>query len=171
MKSRLRPPAFTMIELLIAIIIIAVLSVAIAVNLSRGALKANFDDQLVGIVHVLEQARTYSLTNFLIEDTEPADYYLITIAETGVTLEAYGSSGLTSTLENVELADGFTISATSTTTLPQSIYYVPPDGDIYIESETSGITEFEFSVEDDSGTYSETVSLNIYGGYPEVETL
>ncbi len=168
MKSRLRAPAFTMIELLIAIIIIAVLSVAIAVNLSRGALKANFDDQLIQIVHVLEQARSYSLTNFLIEDTEPVDHYLITIAETGVTLEAYGSSGLSSTLENVELADGFTITAT---TLPQSIYYVPPDGDIYIESESSGITEFEFSVDDSSGTYSETVSLTIYGGYPEVEEL
>lgn len=167
MKSRLRPPAFTMIELLIAIIIIAVLSVAIAVNLSRGALKANFDDQLIQIVHVMEQARSYSLNNYLIDDTDPTQYYRLTFRSSMVTLKAYGAT-LDVILERVELDDGFTISAG---TLPQEIYYIPPYGDMYIESESSGLTEFEFTVDDDTGVYSETISVNVYGGYPEVEDL
>lgn len=166
MKSRLRAPAFTMIELLIAIIIIAVLSVAIAVNLSRGALKAKFDDQVLQVTHIIEQARSYSLNNYLINDTDPVEYYLLTVAPTGLTLEAYGASS-PATLEEVTLEDGFVISITTDDT----IYYVPPYGQIYIESETSGTTELPFVISDENGTYNTIVTVNIYGGYPEVESL
>lgn len=167
MKSKLRAPAFTMIELLIGIIIIAVLSVAIAVNLSRGALKANFDDQVLQVVSIVEQARNYSLNNYLINDTDPAEYYLLTIAPTGLTLEAHGASASSVTLEEVTLEDGFVISVTTDDT----IYYVPPYGQIYIESETSGTTELPFIISDENGTYNTVVTVNIYGGYPEVESL
>ena len=169
MKSRLQAdskPAFTMIELLIAIIIIAVLSVAIAVNLGRGVLKARFDDQLIEIVHIIEQARSYSLNNYLIGDTDPAEYYSLAIDSSGLTLTAHGASSSIS-LEEVELEDGFTI----TVIVDNTIYYVPPYGSIYIGSETSGTTELLFMVGDDSGTYSALITLNIYGGYPEVENL
>lgn len=163
-----------MIELLISIVIIAVLSVAIAVNLSRGALKANFDNQLVEIVHVLEQARSYSLTNFLIEDpsdgsTEPADYYLITVTSAGVRLDAYGPT-LDFGLENVVLDDGFSIDAI---TGSEYAFYFPPEGEICFVNPScpSGTTEISFTVVDSSGTYSSQITLNIYGGYPEVESL
>lgn len=169
MKSKLEAPAFTMIELLIGIIIIAVLSVAIAVNLSRGALKANFDDQVVEIVHVLEQARSYSLTNFLISDTEPADYYLITVTSAGVRLDAYGPT-LDSGLENVTLDDGFSI---EDITGSEYAFYFPPEGEICFDTPdcASGVNEISFTVVDSSGTYSSQITLNIYGGYPEVESL
>lgn len=153
-----------MIELLIAITIIAVLSIAIALNFGRGALNARFDDQVQKIVHIIEQARSYSLNNYLVEDSEPTEYYVLTVDTNRMILEAHGAT-LTSTLEEVELADEFTISDA------QTIYYVPPYGEIYIESEDSGITEFTFSVEDSSAAHSETISINVYGGYPEVEDL
>ncbi len=158
-----------MIELLIAIIIIAVLSIALAVSLSRGVLKAKFDDQVLQVVHVLEQARTYSLTNFLILDTEPADYYLISVTSAGVMLDAYGPT-LDYGLENVALADGFEI---EDITGSEYAFYFPPDGEICFDTPdcASGITEISFTLVDSSGTYSSQITLNIYGGYPEVEEL
>ena len=159
--------AFTLIELLITIAIVAILSVGLAVNFRGSIQKAHFDDEVLGLVHILEQARSYSLTNFLISDTEPADYYLITVSEAGITLEAHGAT-LDATMESVTLSDDFSI---TDVTGSQYIYYFPPTGLICLESAdcTSTESEVSFTLVGADTTNSQVISLNKYGGAPEVE--
>ena len=144
--------------------IVAILSVAVVVNFGKSQLKANFDDQVIQIVHVLEQARTYSLTNFLIADTSPAEYYLLTVSSTGITLLAYNSS-TSSILETVTLDSNFSITGS------EEVYYFPPNGDICFDTPDcdSLATEISFTLVDSTATYSKEISLNMYGGFPEVE--
>lgn len=164
MKSS--PRAFTLLELVICICIVAILSVTLMVNFKGSFLKANFDDQVVQVVHILEQARSYSLTNFLVNDTEPAEYYLLTVSSTGITLVAQAS--VSSTLETVVLDSDISISSI---TGSESVYYFPPTGEICFDTLDcdSGINDISFTIVDSTGTYSQVISLNKYGGAPEVE--
>lgn len=165
MKSSHR--AFTLIELCVSILIVAILSVALVVNFGGASRKANFDDQVVQIVHLLEQARSYSLTNFLINDTEPVDYYLLTITSAGLSLDAYGPT-LDSALESVALDSNFSITVM---TGYEYVFYFPPNGDICFATPDcdSSLTEISFILVDDTGTYSQVISMNKYGGFPELE--
>lgn len=167
MKSS--PRAFTLIELIISISIIAILSIGVAINFKSSLLKAKFNDEVLQIVHVLEQARSYSLTNFLINDTEPADYYLITITEAGVRLDVYGPT-LDSGLENAALDEDFSITGI---TGSEYAFYFPPSGEICFDTPdcASGINEISFTVVDSTGEYSQEISLNKYGGGPQLESL
>lgn len=153
--------AFTLIELVIAIAIIGVLSVILATRFTQGISRAKFENQVVGVVRILEEARAYSLSNYLVNDTEPTEYYLLAITETGATLEAYGETEV-ETLSSFTLNDEFEISE------PYDIYYYPPYGEICITSCGNGITEVDFDLDDYTGGNQAVFVVSIYGGYPEV---
>ncbi len=170
MKSSPRQqPAFTLIELIICVCIIAILSVALLVNFSGNVTRARLDDQVVEIVHLLEQARSYSLTNFLIDDITPAEYYLVTVNATGITLDAQGATATdVETLESVTLSSNFSI---TNITGSEYFYYFPPSGEICFDTEAcdSGINDVSFTVVDSTAVYSQEITLNKFGGAPEVE--
>jgi prepilin-type N-terminal cleavage/methylation domain-containing protein len=171
MKSS--PRAFTLIELIISLLFIAILAMALYSNFSRGVLKARFDDEVVAITDIIEEARGYSFTSVLIEDTEPTDYYLLSIETTGISLEAYATNAsgtVSETIKEITFDTRFTIDA------PESIYYFPPEGDIcfqFIDAEDfdcdPDINEIDFTLADSTGTYDQTININVYGGYPELE--
>ena len=160
------PRAFTLVELLLAVVIVTVLAMALFTNFSRSILKARFDDQVLAVTSLIEKARSYSLTNVLILDTEAPDYYLLTVTSASVRLDAYGPT-LDEELETVTLDNGFSI---SNITGSEYAFYFPPEGDICFDTPdcASGVTEISFDIEDSAGTYSETISIDAYGGYPQV---
>ena len=159
-------PAFTLIELTISICIIAILSVGVAINFKSSILKANFDDEVLQIVDLFEQAHSYSLTNFLVNDTEPPEYYLVSVSSSRVVLKALGGSE-ESILETVILDDNFFI---RDITGSQKTYYFPPTGEICFDSEEcdSGINEISFTIVDRSQEYSQEMTLNKYSGVLEL---
>ena len=165
MKSS--PRAFTFVELLIAILIVAILSIALLTNFQRSRLKANFDDQVTEVVDILQKARSYSRTNMMVLDTEPADYYLLTISSSGITIDAYGPT-VDEGIESMSLDSGFEIDNTSGV---DHVFYFPPSGEICMDTPdcASGITEITFTVQDDDGTYTKDITINVYGGYPELD--
>lgn len=165
MKSSAR--AFTFIELLISITIIAILSIGVAINFKESIVKANLEDHVSQIVHILQQARGYSLTNFLVNDTEPADYYVVTITSSAITLKVYGATD-NETLESMSMDTGYTITGI---TSPERIYYFPPTGEICFTAAacTSADTELTLTVTDSTGNYTQDISLSKFGGSPELE--
>ncbi len=164
MKSS--PRAFTLIELTIAIVIIAILTVALATSFYNGNLSARFNDERTKVVNVLEEARGYSLGSILIDETEPTDYYLITVSSSGITLDAYGPT-LDELKSSYYLEDGFNI---DDITGSEYIFYFPPNGEICFETPdcSSTLTEISFTLNDDTGTYSQLIKVNKFGGYPEL---
>lgn len=165
MKSS--PRAFTLIELMIAILIIAVLSAALMLNFSSASQKALFDDQITNIVRVIEQARSYSLTNYLVNDTEPTEYYLLTIGADYLSIEAYADyAGTHDSLEEYELDTGFTTTATD-----DEVFYIPPYGQVCLEYPCvdGGDTEYPFVVSNSDGSLSQVITITTHGGFAELE--
>src|SRR3989338_10087583 len=107
--QRLR--AFTLIELMIAIIIIAVLTTGFALTFQRATLKATFDDQVTQITAIIEKAGSYALSNLLVNDSEPAEYYYLYIMTSKITLSAVDADGASETLETLTFEDGFSMNA------------------------------------------------------------
>ena len=84
--------AFTLIELMIAIIIIAVLTTGFALTFQRATLKATFDDQVTQITAIIEKAGSYALSNYLVNEADPAEYYYLYIRTDTITLSAVNDS-------------------------------------------------------------------------------
>jgi len=160
-------PAFTLLELVIVVCIIAILSVSLLVNFKGNVAKSRVDDQVVQIVHLLEEARSYSLTNFLVNDTEPASYYVVTITSAGMTLKAYVNATTTTTLQSVTMQTGYSITGISAT---ERIFYFPPTGEICFDAAacTSTDTELTLTVSDSTGSYTQDIYFNKFGGAPEI---
>ncbi len=171
MKSS--PRAFTLIELAIVILIIAILTVALASSFFRGNLSARFNDQLTQVVQILEEARGYSLGSTLIEDSsspgtyEPAEHYRITIGSNQITLDAVGPTIVTN-IKTVTIEPGFVMRDITPT---DRIFYFAPDGEICFDTYLcdSGITRMSFILSDSTNTYTQTIRINQFGGYPELD--
>lgn len=164
-KGGLRPLAFTLIELMLVIIIMAVLSMALLLTVQRGVLKATFDDQVVEITAMIEKARGYALSNYLVNDTEPAQYYRLYIQTSKIRLIANGETD-SETLETLSYESGFSMDSST------SVYYFPPNGDICFNTGCTGSTTSKtFTFRDTNSTYQTQFTITKYGGYPEIEEL
>lgn len=167
-KMGLRPRAFTLIELMIAVIIIAILSMALFVNFSGAVLKARFDDELTSISRMVEQARGYALSNYLVNDDEstPAEYYLLSFRRSRIVLSAVAEDGTREELESHSFDTSFSLNTTL------AVYYFPPDGSVCFSADCSdGLTESSLIFSDTDGTYSSTITISVYGGFAEIEEL
>ncbi|MFA5792410.1 MAG: type II secretion system protein [Candidatus Gracilibacteria bacterium] len=158
--------AFTLIELMIVITIMAILTMALVFSFGRATLKAKFDDQKMQIINITEEARSRSLSNMLLSGGEETNYYALVIGELTVTLTAYGETQ-TEIIDAFNFAEGF-----STETL--TAYYFPPYGEVCFELDSDsncldGATERSTVLEDSTGIYSAVVSIDAYSGYASVE--
>jgi len=161
-----RRPAFTLIELFLVIIITAVLSTALAVSMQKTTLKANFDDQVLNIRRLVEEARGYSLSNYLVNDLAPAEYYLLSVTTTDLSLSAVADDGTTEELDSLTFATGYAMSE------PMTVYYVPPYGEVCFAYPCDGVlTEDSMVFSDTNSTYEAMITIDIYGGFAEIEEL
>lgn len=168
-----KQPAFNLIELLITTVIVAVLATVAALSFSGAKNGAVFNDQKTKVVDLLQQARSYSLSNVLVDSSteKTTDYYILEIDENTITLSAIGTSSTTSTTEltSLELQEGYTFALPSGASKIE-IYYIPPYGEIcfyaYDCSDSTEEISFILSGPDDRKA---TITLNVFAGYPEVE--
>ena len=162
--QRLR--AFTLIELMLVVVIMAILSTALFLTTQRGILKAEFDDQVTEITGLIEKARGYALSNYLVNDLEPAQYYQLHIEATRIRLIAVGESGtnVSETLETLTYESDFRMGGAT------SIYYFPPNGDVCFTKTCTGTTTYKsLTFHDPDYTYQTKFTVTKYGGYPEIE--
>lgn len=163
-----RRPAFTLIELLLAIIIIAVLSMALLTSFRNATLKARFDDELTTINRIVGKARGYALSNYLVNDdtSKPAEYYLVSFTVNDIGLAAVATDGTVEKLENHTFNTAFAINT------PLDAYYFTPDGNVCFSADCSdGLIEDTVIFSDTGGTYSSTITISVYGGFVEIEDL
>lgn len=162
---RPHPKAFTLLELLIVIVILALLSLLMAFSFNGIRNSVKFDNAKNDLVNIIQKARSLSLSNILINDTTPTDFYLLTLAPSGATVKAYGinSSGVevNDTLETLTFETGITLGGT------QKVYYFPPYGDVCFSaacSETDTSKSLTFSSEKESVT----ITIEKSGGYVNI---
>lgn len=167
----MKKPAFTFIEVLVVTIIIAILSMAVALSFQGTRDKIAFDNTKNEMVSFVQKARSLSLANLLIEDTYPTEYYKLTINEDGMEIVAYGESGTVSeSIDTLELTEGHGIYPYSAD-VGMPIYYFPPFGDICLTDElsdcdTAGTTR-EFMLYNAEGTREVEFVISTTGGYLE----
>lgn len=159
--------AFTLIEVTIVVIIMAILAVSLALAYQSIQLKVRYDSNVNQIAELFQQARSLSLSSLMINDTDPTYYYILNVDEGAATLTAYS----TDTSVN-EVIDTFTYDSDMNITTPAiEVYYFPPNGAICFGVYTCTSTDTENSVtfEDSEGTYSTQFTITKAGGYVEVE--
>ncbi|MFA5854983.1 MAG: type II secretion system protein [Candidatus Gracilibacteria bacterium] len=169
------PRAFTLIELLIVMTIMAFLSVALAVSFSGANQKAAFDDQKLQLINLIQTARSRSFSNVLSEDGRPTEYYLLIIMPTFAAVEAHYSD----TESDFEVLDKFTYGsgyeASGSAAGPElmKVYYTPPNGEVCFGSScpaTSDVTpEQTITFRNKAHTLSTTITVDLYGGFADVE--
>ena len=163
-----RHAAFTFIEVIIVVIIMAILSISMAVAFQNVQLKVRFDKNVSRITELFQQARTLSLSTLMIDGTDPTYYYALNLGTSSVTLIAYAAdTSVTQTLETFTYDSDMYLND-----LAIGIYYFPPSGEICIGAAScaSGATEAEITFADRSGTYSTQFTITTAGGYVDVET-
>ncbi len=161
--------AFTFIELIIVVIIMAILSISLAVAYQNVQLKVRFDAHVSTITELFQQARTLSLSTLMINGTDPTYYYALSLGTTSVTLKAYATdTSVTQTLETFTYDSDMRLTSSAI-----AIYYFPPSGEICIGSAScsSGATEANITFGSRSGTYSTEFTITTAGGYVDVEQL
>lgn len=161
--------AFTLIEIIIVIMVVAILSTGLALSFSNGRGQAAFKDAQYQITNIIQEARALSLSNVLIEDTGvEADYYLLDITASELTLTAYGmgeSAAVEHEIQSVTLSDGVEIDS------GLQVYYIPPYGDLcftYAGICNYTTTESSFTLIRENSDQTATFTLSIYSGYPEI---
>ncbi len=152
----MRSPAFTLIELLIVTLIIALLSGGFMISYTNLREKAVFDDDQSKTISIIQKARDLSLTNLQVNDLE-TDYYRLEVKTDGITLTGYDIDGGTRSIGSVTFSTGIT----SDTEFYAD--YSPPYGTITLS--TGGQSQ-DFTIADSNGNTS-TVSIGIFGGFPE----
>lgn len=158
--------AFTLIELLIVITIMAILTVGLVFSFGRATLKAKFDDQKLEITSIAEEARGKSLSNILLKSGEEANYYSLVIGELSAILTAHGDTG-TEVIDGFDFEEGFSAEAITA-------YYFPPYGEVCFELDENSVcidgdTEKTTVLEDSTGIYSALITLDAYSGYVSIE--
>ena len=161
--------AFTLIELTIVIIIMAILSVAMAVSCQKVQLKVRYDANVDAITELFQRARSMSLSTLMIDGTDPTYYYELYLDSGSITLTAYSTnSSVYETLDSFDYDAGMDI-----TSLPIGMYYFPPSGEVCIGAAScaSGATQASITFEDDTGTHSTSFTITTAGGYVDVVQL
>ena len=161
MKSRAK--AFTLMELLIVIVILAVLSVLLGTSYIKMASAARFNNAKTDIVNMIQKARSLSLSNILINDTEPTDYYVLTLEVGEVSIEAYASDGTSETITSLPLDSSFSFDTSL------SVLYVPPYGDVCFDNIACASTDTTRDlILTDTYGHTATFTIDVNGGYVEV---
>lgn len=160
---KLRAKAFTLIELLMVIVLVAVLSVLLVTSFVSLSSNARFNNTKTQIVSMIEKARSLSLSNILINDTEPTDYYKLSLIDGMVTIDAHGPT-LSESIATLSLDIDFSF----TTTL--DVYYFPPYGDVcFNASDCSDLsTSAEVVLSNADASKTATFIFDVNGGYVNV---
>lgn len=148
---------------MIVIVILAILSVALALGYRQLSLNVRFDNHVSNIERIFQEGRSRSLSTVLIEDTEPTEYYLVELTNHAIELKAF-SETLEEIIEIYEFDDDIAIA-------PEwEVYYFPPNGRVCLSTHTCESLETELNtvLEDDSGTYSASFTINAGGGAIEI---
>lgn len=161
-------PAFTFIEMMIVVVIMAVLSMSIALAYQKIHLKMRYEANVTALTALFQQARSVSLSTILINGTEPAAYYKLTVQRGYARLDAYAADETTSKLiERVDYDSGMNIS-----TAALFVYYFPPNGEVCLDnSSCTGAASGSVTFEDTGGTYATQFSVTAAGAYVDVEKL
>lgn len=162
---KLRAKAFTLIELLMVIVIIAVLSVLLVTSFVSLSSNARFNNAKTQIVSMIEKARSLSLSNILINDTEPTDYYKLTLTGGTVTIDAYGTDPtISESIASLSLDTDFSFATTL------DIYYFPPYGDVCFNAAdcSDPSTSAEVVLNNADSTKSAAFTFDVNGGYVNV---
>jgi len=159
---KLRAKAFTLIELLMVIVLVAVLSVLLVTSFVSLSSNARFNNAKTQIVSMIEKARSLSLSNILINDTEPTDYYKLTLTGGTVTIDAYGSTSNES-IATLSLDTDFSFTSTL------DVYYFPPYGDVCFDAScTDPSTTAAVVLSNADSTKTATFTFDVNGGYVNV---
>ncbi len=162
---KLRAKAFTLVELLIVIVILAVLCVLLATSYIKLASAARFNNAKTDIVNMIQKARSLALSNILINDDPdyPTEYYVLTLEADEVTIDAYASDGTHESLETLTLDSSFRFSS------PIEAYYFPPYGAVCFNGETCADTSTSKTTTlTDTYSHTATFTIDVNGGYVEV---
>lgn len=153
---------------MIVILIIAIMSATLVLNFQSASEKGQFDAQVTNIVRVIEQARNYSLSNYLVNDSEPTEYYLLTIGNDYLTLEAFAEfGGLHETLVDYDMDKGFTTTGSD----DDELFYIPPYGELCLTYPCveGGEMEYSFTISNADESLTQPITITTYGGFAEVE--
>ena len=162
-----RAKAFTFIELLMVITMMGILSVILGLSYTKLQTLTRFKNEKTQIVNMIEKAHSLSLSSILINDTEPTDYYELSITPSTLSLDAYASDGTTT--ENI---DSLSLERDFSFDLSVDIFYFPPYGDVCFDvstcdsADTSKTREVTLS---DSSTDTATFTIDVNGGYVNVD--
>lgn len=152
--------AFTLVEFIIVITIIAIMATGFALSFTRSKKSATFNDYETQIVSILQKARGLSFSDLNVESID-VDHYDLDIQTTSVTLNAINSTGTTVELEKISLPSEYRINSAF------HVYYTPPNGEVTI-NDGSNVRSFTFYTTDSA--YSSTIVISTFGsGYPEIE--
>ena len=154
MKTRFAHPAFTFVEIVIVMLLIAMFSAGFSISYSNSQKKTTFDSDQNKTLSIIQKARNLSLTNLEV-NSKQADYYRLSIATSGLTLTGYDIDGGTSSIDSVTFSTGIT----SNTSF--SVDYAPPYGEVTINS--GGPT---FIMSDTNGNTS-TITISAFGGFAD----
>gem|GEM_PF-1720085 len=174
-KSRMITPrtrAFTLIEMMIVTVIMAILAIGLLFAFQGTKDKADFSNQQIQVVNLIQEARGLSLSNLMVESGGTdyvAEYYKLEIAPAAVSLTAHADTDEDGIADaSVEIGEvtfeGDVFVRLSTIF---DAYYYPPYGDVCIDDCSTGPTQDTFTLTD--GVNETDITITIYGGYPEVE--
>lgn len=170
--------AYTLPEIIIVVLVTSIISLALAVSFSNAKKQAEFKQDQADIVNIIQEARTLSLANIIVEGSVndfATEYYLLEFTTDGVELTAHATNGfgydVSSDVSSVSLNSDLGIGLNTT----QKVYYVPPYGEVCF-AYSSGCdytsdtdTQKELVLERDGSNQESTITISIYSGYPEVD--
>lgn len=158
-----RTRAFSLIELLIVITILAILSTLFVLSYNSIRLQTRFNAQKNEIVRLVEEARSLSLSSIFVNDAEPTNYYLLTLSPSSVSIEAFGDTG-SETIDSIPIESDMSLDTTL------EVFYLPPYGDVCFVSETCPEPQSQSeTVTLTSGTLTASFTIDGNGGYVTVE--
>lgn len=161
--------AFTLIEVTIVVIIMAILSVSLALAYQEIQLKVRFDAHVNRITGIFQEARSSSLSNRMIDGTDPTAYYELSLDTTSITLTAYANDpSVNEILDTYAFDSDITLSSSA-----NDIYYFPPTGEVCISTPDcdSGDPDLRFILGNSDSTRFTQFDLTTVGGYVDVTQL
>lgn len=163
--------AFTLIEILIVVAIISILTGGFVISFNNLRIKGDFEDHEAGILSLINQARTLSLSNVQHDTGEATAYYDlgVSVDSNSLILSTYDINGISQTIDRYDLDESTHIYVDScgSSSSGFSINYTPPYGEISFSDDTQRKTIYICSEENPD--YSTRITIDIFGGFPEVE--
>ena len=152
-------PAFTLIEFLITLTIIALLSTVMVISFGGTRTRAEFKRYENQVTNIIQEARNLGFSN-IYTDGVAVDYYELGVQPDEITLRGY-EDGVSTVIDQVVLPDNYSIDSSI------DITYTPPNGEV---SFADGSTSQTFHLLNNEANLSTTFVITVFGGgYPEVD--